>query len=199
MSTEGEQTEKSPSDEGFTDLEPTINWNAEETQGSSLTTHCRDNYEHVGPNCLNLQEPRDYSALSRAKGRLDDEEDEGVAQNSSIEDGVSVLSALETEKQGSLQIKPLSQQVAETKDTHPEGAEELLNRVEDKTPRRLSLQEASEVERRSLDRLAEGDRVSEEVRQKKNQESEMRSWLLKRMQVPIEGTSECWLLMVFIC
>ncbi|XP_027895905.1 nuclear receptor coactivator 7 isoform X2 [Xiphophorus couchianus] len=186
VSTEGEQTEKSPSDEGFTDLEPTINWNAEETQGSSLTTHCRDNYQHVGPNCLNLQEPQDYSPLSRAKGRLDDEEDEGVAQNSSIEDGVSVLSALETEKQGSLQIKPLSQQVAETKDTHPEGAEELLNRVEDKTPRKLSLQEASEVERRSPDRLAEGDRVSEEVRQKKNQESEMRSWLLKRMQVPIE-------------
>ncbi|XP_023203570.1 nuclear receptor coactivator 7-like isoform X1 [Xiphophorus maculatus] len=186
VSTEGEQTEKSPSDEGFTDLEPTINWNAEETQGSSLITHCRDNYQHVGPNCLNLQEPQDYSPLSRAKGRLDDEEDEGVAQNSSIEDGVSVLSALETEKQGSLQIKPLSQQVAETKDTHPEGAEELLNRVEDKTPRRLSLQEASEVERRSPDRLAEGDRVSEEVRQKKNQESEMRSWLLKRMQVPIE-------------
>ncbi|PWA27507.1 hypothetical protein CCH79_00000342, partial [Gambusia affinis] len=185
VSTEGEQTEKSPSDEGFTDLEPTINWNTAETQGSSSTTHCRDNYEHVGPNCLNLQEPRDHSALSRAKGRLDDEEDEGVAQNSSIEDGVSVLSALETEKQGSLQIKPLSQQVAETKDTHPEGAEELLNRVEDKTLRRLSLQEASEVERRSPDRLAEGDRVSEEVRQKKNQESEMRSWLLKRMQVPI--------------
>ncbi|XP_007552934.1 nuclear receptor coactivator 7 isoform X2 [Poecilia formosa] len=186
VSTEGEQTEKSPSDEGFTDLEPIISWNTEETQGSSSTTHCRDNYDHVGPTCLNLQESRDHSALSRAKGRLDDEEDEGVAQNSSVEDGESVLSALETEKQGSSQIKPLSQQVTETKDTHPEGTEELPSRVEDKTLRRLSLQEASEVERRGPDRLAEGDRVGEEARQKKNQESEMRSWLLKRMQVPIE-------------
>lgn len=192
VSTEGEQTEKSPSDEGFTELEPTVNGSTEEAERTSSTTLSRDNCELVGPSCLNQHESQDYSSLSQARGRLDDEEDEGVAQNSSIEDGESVQSTLETEKQASLQVKPSSLQITETKDVHFEGAEELLNRVEDKTLRRLSLQEASEVRvrsgpgRKSPDRTAEGAGVSEEERRKKNQESEMRSWLLKRMQVPIQ-------------
>ncbi|XP_015228835.1 PREDICTED: nuclear receptor coactivator 7-like isoform X1 [Cyprinodon variegatus] len=190
VSTEGEQTEKSPSDEGFTELEPTVNGSTEEMEGNSSTTLCRDNYELVGPSCGILKDSRYYSVLGRAKGRLDDEEDEGVAQNSSIEDGESVQSALETEKQGSVQDKPMTQQGTGTKDVNSQGLEELLNSVDDKTLRRPSLQEASDVqgglERQNPDRPAEGDEVSTEESQKKTQESETRSWLLKRMQIPIK-------------
>ncbi|MEQ2219767.1 hypothetical protein XENOCAPTIV_023448 [Xenoophorus captivus] len=188
---EGEQTEKSPSDEGFTELEPTVNGSTEETEGTSSTTLWRDNYEHEGTSCISQQESQYYSMLSQAKGSLD-EEDEGVAQNSSIEEGESVQSALETEKQGSLLNKPMSLQVIETKDVNSEGPEELLNSLDGKTLRRLSLQESTDIQGRSglgrqnPDRPAGGNGVTEEERQKKNQESEMSSWLLKRIQAPIE-------------
>ncbi|XP_012722819.2 nuclear receptor coactivator 7 isoform X1 [Fundulus heteroclitus] len=189
VSTEGEQTEKSPSDEGFTELEPTVNGSTEETEGTSSTALCRDNSELVGPSCPSQQDSQYCSLLGRAK---DDEEDEGVAQNSSIEDGESAQSALESEKRGSLGDKRTSRQGTETKDANPQGPEELLNSVADKPFRRLSLQEAPDAQggsglgRQTLDRPVEGDGVSVEDRQKKNQESEMRSWLLKRMQIPIE-------------
>ncbi|MEQ2157589.1 hypothetical protein GOODEAATRI_003296 [Goodea atripinnis] len=188
---EGEQTQKSPSDEGFTELEPTVNGSTEETEGTSSTTLWRDNYEHEGTSCISQQESQYYSMLSQAKGSLD-EEDEGVAQNSSIEEGESVQSALETEKQGSLLNKPMSLQVIETKDVNSEGPEELLNSLDGKTLRRLSLQESTDIQGRSglgrqnPDTPAGGDGVTEEERQKKNQESEMSSWLLKRIQAPIE-------------
>ncbi|KAK5608135.1 hypothetical protein CRENBAI_003846 [Crenichthys baileyi] len=191
VSMEGEQTEKSPSDEGFTELEPTVNGSTEETEGTSSTTLCRDNYEHEGTSCISQQESQYYSMLSQAKGSLD-EEDEGVAQNSSIEQGESVQSALETEKQGTLLNKPMKLQVTETKDVNSEEPEELLNSVYGKTLRRLSLQESTDIQGRSglgrqnPDRPADGDGVTEEERQKKNPESEMSSWLLKRIQAPIE-------------
>lgn len=186
MSTEGEQTEKSPSDEGFTELEPTVNESTEEAEMSSasLSTISRDQYELVAASCP--KQEKDNSELSQLKMRLDDEEDEGVARNSSIEDGDLIQSSLETEKQTDLHIKPASQQTRETKDERPEG---LLNAADDIIIRKLSLQEDSDVcgipvlERQSPDRPAEGA----EERLRKNYESEMKSWLLKRMQIPIEG------------
>lgn len=57
--------------------------------------------------------------------------------------------------------------------------------------RKLSLKEASEERgsalRQSPDRPAGGAELSEEERRKKNYEAEMKSWLLERMQAPIEG------------
>ena len=37
---------------------------------------------------------------------------------------------------------------------------------------------------------AEGKELSEEEKRKKNYETEMKSWLLERMQAPIEGTDQ---------
>lgn len=186
VSTEGEQTAKSPLDEGFTELEPTINESTEEAEMSStsLSTISRDQYDLVAASCPSQE--KDNLVLGQLKRRLDDEEDEGVARNSSMEDGDLLQSSVETEKQADLHIKPASQQTCEAKDERPE---ELLNAADDKIIRKLSLQEDSEVcgipvlERQSPDRPAEGG----EDRLRKNYESEMKSWLLKRMQIPIEG------------
>ncbi|XP_070843316.1 nuclear receptor coactivator 7 isoform X1 [Chaetodon trifascialis] len=197
-STEGEQTEKSPSDEGFTELEPTVNGSTEEAEGTSSKTPSivsRDHQE-VGPNCLGRGDSQDKSTVCQTKGKLDDEEDEGVAQTSSIEDGETVQSSSETEKQGG---KPTNQEVTETKDLKPKGTSELLNGAHDKTisapvdqNRTLSLKDASEVcensspKRQSPDRPGGGAELSEEERQRKSYEAEVKSWLLERMQAPIE-------------
>ncbi|XP_045916803.1 nuclear receptor coactivator 7 isoform X1 [Micropterus dolomieu] len=196
--TEGEQTAKSPSDEGFTELEPTVNGATEEAEGMSGKTQSlasRDQ-QKLGPSWGLFQ---DKSVLGQTKGKLEDEEDEGVAQNSSIEDGESIQSSSETEKQGDLRDKPKSQEVTETKDVKPKGAEELLNGAHDKINsapvdqnRKLSLKEASEVcgnsspKGQSPDRPEGGAELSEEERRKKNYEAEVKSWLLERMQAPIE-------------
>ncbi|XP_029984329.1 nuclear receptor coactivator 7 isoform X1 [Sphaeramia orbicularis] len=199
-STEGERTEKSPSDEGFTELEPTINGTTEGTEGTSSITPAtvsKDQKELVEPSCS----VQDKSILSKLKGKQDDEEDEGVAQNSSIEDGESIKSSSETEKQGEKLAKP---EVTETKDIKSVGTEELLKVADDETIRlqadqnkNKKLEEASEaredsVPKRSgsteevLDRPPEGNELSEEEKRKKNYEAEVKSWLLERMQAPIE-------------
>lgn len=202
-STEGEQTEKSPSDEGFTELEPTVNGSTEEAERMSSRAPSivsRDQQKLLGLSNPGRGDSQDKSMLDQTKGKLDDEEDEGVAQNSSIEDGESIQSSSETEKQGDPHDKPTSQEVTETKDIRPKGTEELLNGVDDKIisapvdqNRKLSLTEATEVrgnsspKRQSPDRPAEGDELSEEERRKKNYEAEVKSWLMERMQAPIEG------------
>ncbi|XP_061668158.1 nuclear receptor coactivator 7 isoform X2 [Syngnathoides biaculeatus] len=90
VSTEGEQTDKSPSDEGFTELEPTVNGSAEEAEGTcSKTPDSARRARGEGG-------ARDRSPLCRTEGKPDDDEDEGLAQNSSVEDGESVRSSSET-------------------------------------------------------------------------------------------------------
>ncbi|CAG5928066.1 unnamed protein product [Menidia menidia] len=194
-STEGEQTEKSPSDEGFTELEPTVNGSTEEAEAASsttLSTVSRDHHEHVGPSCPSQENVQNKHILGQTKGKLDDEEDEGVAQNCSIEDGESTQSSFETEKQGVVHDKPDSHEATETKDFKSQGPEELLNRVDDKITMQLSLKEASELngksalERQSPDRPVTADELSEEEKRKNNYEAEMKSWLLERMQAPIQ-------------
>lgn len=187
VSTEGEQTEKSPSDEGFTDLEPTVNESTEEAEegpSSKIPSTVSRDQQDLGPSCPGRGDAQDKSLFSQTKGKLDDEEDEGVAQNSSIEDGESIQSSSETDK------KPT--EVTETKEIKPKGTEELLNSAHDEAPvdqnRKLNLKETSEVcvERQSPDRPAGGAEVSEEERRKKIYEAEVKSWLLERMQAPIE-------------
>lgn len=200
VSTQGEQTEKSPSDEGFTELEPTLNGSSEEVGGTSSKTSntgIRDQRELLGVSCPSQGDPQDKSGLCQTQGKVDDDEDEGVAQNSSIEDGES---SLETEKQADSHDKRMSQEAADTKDIKSKHTEELL-RVDDTVlsavdqNRKYSLKQASEVHgnigpmRQSPDRPEEEDDVSEEERRKKNYEAEVKSWLLERMQAPIEGRS----------
>ncbi|XP_029281518.1 nuclear receptor coactivator 7 isoform X2 [Cottoperca gobio] len=192
VNTEGEQTQKSPSDEGFTELEPTANGSTEEAEGTSSKTQSivsRDRQD-LGPSCPGRGDFQHKSILGRTKARLDDdEEDEGVAQNRSIEDRDSTQSSLETEKQGDSHDKPTNRE--ETKDVKPKETEELLNGAHDEIigasgiqNGKLSLKEASEV--RGDSRPAGGAELSEEERRKKSYEAEVKSWLLQRMQAPIE-------------
>ncbi|XP_060908079.1 nuclear receptor coactivator 7 isoform X1 [Labrus mixtus] len=199
-STEGEQTEKSPSDEGFTDLEPTVNGSTEDSVGMSSKTLNMVSGDSLGPICPDRGDTQDKSMLCQTKGKLDDEEDEGVAQNSSVEDGESTQSSLEIGNQGDPLDKPTSREATKTKDMKPKGTEELLNSAHDKIitapedqSRRLSLgEEAAEVcgdfslTRPNPDRQAGGSELSEEERRKKSYEAEVKSWLLERMQAPIE-------------
>ncbi|KAM9840459.1 nuclear receptor coactivator 7 [Aulostomus maculatus] len=191
----GEQTEKSPSDEGFTELEPTVNGSTEEGEGPSSKTPSvvsRDQQDLLGPSCPGGENLRDKSLLHQTKGKVEDEEDEGLAQYSSIEEAESFQSSSETEKQGD--DKRTIQEG--TKDIKSKGTEALLNGVDDKrveTPldqnRKLNLKEAEvcgSPEKQSPDRPAKRDQLSEEERRKKNYEAEVNSWLLEKMQVPIE-------------
>ncbi|XP_074541259.1 nuclear receptor coactivator 7 [Halichoeres trimaculatus] len=187
-STEGEQTEKSPSDEGFTDLEPTVNGSTEDSDGmfpKPLQTVNRDPQE-LGQSCPDQADFQDKSKLCHTKRKLDDEEDEGVAQNCSIEEGELIHFSLDTEGRG--------EEEPETKDIKPKGTEELLNDAQDKnTPApvdqngKSSLGEAAKVcGNSSPERQTGGPALSDEERRKKNYEAEVKSWLLERMQAPIE-------------
>ncbi|KAK5880192.1 hypothetical protein CesoFtcFv8_023245 [Champsocephalus esox] len=197
--TEGDPTEKSPSDEGFTELEPTVNASAEEVEATSSKTPSilsRDQQE-PGPSCSGREDFKDKSIGGKAKVKLDDDEDEGVAQTSSIEEGESTRSSLETEKQGGLLDNPAN--LKETKSIQPKGIEELLNGAHyeiieapvDQNSK-LSLKEASEVcgcsspKRQSPVRPAGGAELSEEEIRKKSNEAEVKTWLLERMHAPIE-------------
>lgn len=180
-------------------MEPTVNGSAEEAEGTpsiTLSIVNRDQQE-LGPSCTGREDLQNKSMLGQTKGKLDDEEDEGVAQNSSIEDGESIQSSSETEPRDD---KPTSQEATETKDIKTKGTEELLSGANDKTTavsvdknRKLSLKEALEVhgnsgpKRQSPDGPAATAELSEEERQKKSHEAEVKSWLLERMQAPIEG------------
>ncbi|XP_029903012.1 nuclear receptor coactivator 7 [Myripristis murdjan] len=210
-SAEGEQTEKSPSDEGFTELEPTVNGSTEEPHGNLsklYNTVSGDQQELIGPSYSDQVDLQDeshshkISTLFQTKGKLDDEEDEGVAQNSSVEDGESLQSSSETDKQGDVHGKPTSREVTETKDMKSKGTEEVIN-VHDgistavDQSRGLSLKDAAETHGKcsfqgpcqavdlQKDPREEGG-LSEEERRKKSYEAEVRSWLLERMQAPIE-------------
>lgn len=105
----------------------------------------------------------------------------------------------EAEKQGEI----ISREVTETKDLQRKGTEEPPDRDRGTTAgspvdqnRKLSLKEALKEEgncsasRQSPDRPAGGAELSEEERRKKNYEAEMTSWLLERMQAPIEGRDD---------
>ncbi|XP_034017817.1 nuclear receptor coactivator 7 isoform X2 [Thalassophryne amazonica] len=204
-STQDEQPEKSPSDEGFTELEPTINGT---TDGEALALKIRrtdspDQQKLLEGSCPNQEDSQNNLMLCQTKEKLDEEEDEGVAQTSSIDDGESGQSVSETEKRGGSYYQSKSQEVTATKDTESAGTEKLPNGVSDKTidvtvdQNKQSLMEASDIHRKlspekqsQADELTNGpterDKLSEDERRKINQEAEGKSWLLERIQAPIE-------------
>lgn len=174
-------------------MEPTVNGTTEDAEGTPSITLSIVNGDQreLRPGDTGQEDPQDKSILDHTKGKLDDEEDEGVAQNSSIDDGESVQSSSETEKQGH---KPASREGTQTKDIKTKGTEELLtaNAPVDQN-RKLSPREASGVhgnlspKGQSPDGSGSGAELSEEERRKKSYEAEMKSWLLERMQAPIKG------------
>ncbi|KAM8847647.1 nuclear receptor coactivator 7 isoform 1-T3 [Synchiropus picturatus] len=176
-STEEEPTEKSPSDEGFTELEPTVNGSTTDTDGRSSKTPSTASRDHQ-EDCLGP----DKALQCQIKGKLDDEEDEGLAQNSSIEDVESIQSSLEAETTGTRQ-----EILKGTKNLKSRGTEELLSSTDEprvSTPvdqiRKLSIKEAHGKQNPSAELLCEEDR------RRMNYEAEVKSWLRDRMQAPIE-------------
>ncbi|XP_033846866.1 nuclear receptor coactivator 7 [Periophthalmus magnuspinnatus] len=191
----GDQTEKTPSDEGFTELDPTVNGSIEDGEGTSITLNTgKDQIEPRGQITTTAQ---DKPVHCGTKGKLDEEEDEGVAQNSSVEDG-SVQSLSETLKKAATSQ---SEQVTEAKNAKSVDHEKLdsvkeveENMTDQKTvttegelsnPQEISLNSKRTEE--VAGRPAEGNELSEEEKRKKNYEAEVKSWLLQRMQAPIEG------------
>ncbi|XP_072298470.1 nuclear receptor coactivator 7 isoform X2 [Eucyclogobius newberryi] len=187
VTTVGDQTEKTPSDEGFTELEPTVNFSTEDGEGTSLT-------QATGKDQNEISTSVQDQPLCGAGGKLEDEDDEGVAQNSSVEDG-STTSLLETSKR---REESESQRVIEAKDAKPaehrkldpvKEVKETDQKTVSATHRELSsAHEISPKERTEevAGRPAEGNELSEEEIRKKNYEAEVKSWLLQRMQAPIE-------------
>lgn len=173
FSPDGEQTEKSPSDEGFTELEPAVD---EEAEGTSTKTRAVVSGDRPTPGPVQ-GEIEDQTSPAQAKVKLAaDEEDEGVAQNGSVEDAEAIR---EAEKTGD----------KETKDLKPAGIEELLKGAPVDQNVRSRLKEASEcnLAKQSPDTPAGGAELSEEERRKKSYKAEVKSWLLEKMQAPIEG------------
>ncbi|XP_028295651.1 nuclear receptor coactivator 7 isoform X2 [Gouania willdenowi] len=166
VSSQAEQMEKSPSDEGFTELEPTFNGSTEELESASSKTHRANTNDHRKPSepssSSGLTDIQGNATLHQTKGKLDDEEDEGVAQNSSIEE------------------------VERTQGETKESEEKL---VEASGSRKVSLQEVAEVCKKTESEGENSERaegLSEEEKRKKLYEAEMKSWLLQKMQAPIE-------------
>ncbi|XP_024912883.1 nuclear receptor coactivator 7 isoform X3 [Cynoglossus semilaevis] len=194
----GELTEQSPSDEGFTELEPTANENNEEAEEStSRRSGTVSKVQQKHPGCPDQGDSQDKSAVYQTKGKLDEEEDEGVAQTGSI-DGESIHSSSETEKVGD---RSTGQETIKTKEVSSKGNQKLLlAAVDDETISapadqnwKLGLsKDAAEAQWNfspngtSSDRPAEGDGLSEEERRKKNYEAEVKTWLMERMKAPIE-------------
>lgn len=173
-------------------MEPTVNGSTEEAEGSSITPK---NQPEPEP-CQSDDENK--SKLDSIKGKIDDEEDEGVAQSIFIEDGESMHSASETEKRGA---KPTTQERMETRDAATKGTEELIGDLRHTRSRvpldlngELSLTQASEVhgtsslKRQSPDRPTSAGQTSETNRRRKSYEAELKLWLLEKIQAPIEGT-----------
>lgn len=172
-------------------MEPTVNGSTEEAEGSSITPKNQPELEPRQSDHVN------QSKLDSIKGKIDDEEDEGVAQSSSIEDGESMHYASETEKRGD---KPATQELMETRDAETKGTEEpiagvrhTMSRVPVELNGELSLTQASEVhgtsslKRQSPDRPTSASQMSETGRRRKSYEAELKSWLLEKIQAPIEG------------
>lgn len=172
---------------------------AEDTSSKTPSVVSRDQPDLRGPNCPSRGDSQDKS-VCQAKGKPDDEEDEGLAQNSSIEDAESIQSSSETEKQGDSRGRPSIRGITEIKDIEPKGTHELLNGVDDERlstvqdrRRKLSLDKASAVcgnscpERQSPKTPTEAAELSEEDRQKQSYEAEVKSWLMERIQAPIAG------------
>ncbi|KAL0967517.1 hypothetical protein UPYG_G00253250 [Umbra pygmaea] len=211
VDTEGEPADMSPLDEGFTELDLPLNGNAEELgcgsrlpgsttsqdqqgqlQGSTKQVESRGQ-SFSDPDALNLQ-------------RLEEEEDEGLVQTCSIEDTTeSVPGPLETEKDGELlREMPTKRATGDTNDKESTG--QSVNDVsvnhqsesaidQNRKPSlsettealgKCSSQESSPAGQQQNGPIGE-ETLSEEDKRKNINKAEVKSWLLEKMQAPIQN------------
>jgi hypothetical protein len=130
--------------------------------------------------------------LTSQRGEEDDEE---LVQNRSIEETTQSLPVLsETENNGEL-LKPASLATRQAQDGNSSG--QLVNCVSDQSEsamdqnRKLSLSETAAASGKcsSQESSPAEEWLSEEEKRKRSNKAEVKSWLLERMQAPIQ--SEC--------
>nr|XP_029532364.1 nuclear receptor coactivator 7-like isoform X2 [Oncorhynchus nerka] len=209
---ECDPADKSPSDECFTELELPLKWSAEEPKSGSRppasATSSDQQGEPPGSNTPKRaksqdQSPSDSVPLTSQRG---EEEDEGLVQNRSIEDMTESLPvSSETEKAGELlKEKPASLATGQGQDDNSTG--QLVNSVSIREQsesamdqnRKLSFSETAEAPGKCIywepspagelqnEPMIEG--LSEEEKRKRSNKAEVKSWLLERMQAPIQNT-----------
>ncbi|KAM9421021.1 nuclear receptor coactivator 7-like isoform 2-T11 [Salvelinus alpinus] len=194
---ECEPADQSPSDEGFTELELPLNGSAEEPMSGSRPPASATSQDQRGelprsssPKRVESQDQSlsDPVPLTSQRG---EEEDEGLVQNSSIEETTQSLPVLsETEKDGELlKEKPAK----DAKDGISSG--QLVNSVSDQLEsamdqnRKLSLSETAAASGKcsSQEPSPAEEQLSEEEKRKRSNKAEVKSWLLERMQAPIQN------------
>ncbi|XP_035630973.1 nuclear receptor coactivator 7-like isoform X2 [Oncorhynchus keta] len=209
---ECDPADKSPSDEWFTELELPLKWSAEEPKSGSRppasATSSDQQGEPPGSNTPKRaksqdQSPSDSVPLTSQRG---EEEDEGLVQNRSIEDMTESLPvSSETEKDGELlKEKPASLATGQGQDDNSTG--QLVNSVSIREQsesamdqnQKLSFSETAEAPGKCISwepspagELQNGPMIgglSEEEKRKRSNKAEVKSWLLERMQAPIQNT-----------
>ncbi|KAJ8009212.1 hypothetical protein DPEC_G00086550 [Dallia pectoralis] len=197
-----ESADKSPSDDGFTELELPLNFEELET-GFKLSTSQEQQALLEGSSTA-IQSCSDPVLITLKSGE-DEEEDEGLVQNCSIEDTtVSLPGPSETETNELLKEKAASLAIGDAKDKKPTGllgngvginhqSESAMDQN-----RKLSLsetadslgkgcvQECSRAGGLQIGPMVE-EVLSEEEKQKIRNKSEVKCWLLEKMQAPIQN------------
>ena len=182
--------DKTPSDEGFTELEPTLNGSGDDPDPMAPAPPNGGQQAPVGPPTLDPEE-------EPTACRTEEEEDEGVAPNSSVEDAESLKSSAETEKR-----RVASREAIDAKDgnaaTSPgsqgfvscdtKGRQDpVLSRSDSGSGVEADGKDAREGLASQEKPQGEASGLSAEERRKKTYKAEMKSWLLERMQAPIQG------------
>ncbi|XP_020352271.1 nuclear receptor coactivator 7 isoform X2 [Oncorhynchus kisutch] len=194
---ECEPADQSPSDEGFTELELPLNGSAEEPMSGSRPPASATSQDQRGelpgsssPKRVESQSLSDPVLLTSQSG---EEDDEGLVQNRSIEEMTQSLPVLsETENNGEL-LKPASLATHQAKDGNSSG--QLVNGVSDQSEssmdqnRKLSLSETAAASGKcsSQEPSPAEEWLSEEEKRKRSNKAEVKSWLLERMQAPIQN------------
>ncbi|XP_021467842.2 nuclear receptor coactivator 7 isoform X2 [Oncorhynchus mykiss] len=194
---ECEPADQSPSDEGFTELELPLNGSAEEPMSGSRPPASATSQDQRGelpgsssPKRVESQSLSDPVPLTSQRG---EEDDEGLVQNRSIEETTQSLPVLsETENNGEL-LKPASLATRQAKDGNSSG--QLVNGVSDQSEsamdqnRKLSLSETAAASGKccSQEPSPAEEWLSEEEKRKRSNKAEVKSWLLERMQAPIQN------------
>ncbi|XP_035649926.1 nuclear receptor coactivator 7-like isoform X2 [Oncorhynchus keta] len=194
---ECEPADQSPSDEGFTELELPLNGSAEEPMSGSRPPASATSQDQRGelpgsssPKRVESQSLSDPVPLTSQRG---EEDDEGLVQNRSIEETTQSLPVLsETENNGDL-LKPASLATRQAKDGNSSG--QLVNGVSDQSEsamdqnRKLSLSETAAASGKcsSQEPSPAEEWLSEEEKRKRSNKAEVKSWLLERMQAPIQN------------
>uniref|UniRef100_A0A674BP22 Nuclear receptor coactivator 7 n=1 Tax=Salmo trutta TaxID=8032 RepID=A0A674BP22_SALTR len=175
-------------DEGFTELELPLNGSAEEPMSGSrspaIATSQDQRGELPGSSSPKQVESQDQSLsdpvpLTSQRG---EEEDEGLVQNSSIEETTQSLPVLsETEKDGELLKEKPARQLVNSVSDHSESAMDQN--------RKLSLSDTAAASGKcsSQEPSPAEERLSEEEKRKRSNKAEVKSWLLERMQAPIQN------------